>query len=148
MKITKESTFEDVIKEIWGIEIDRTTPVTKDFKDWFKENGFIKIEQYGEILCHYFKVDYEGFGILITWSYSDCTNHYSVNWQAWVGNNKKTPLRSAQWPAAEREDDIYLEAETDNSVFDKFDRMMLYIQENNDKMIKKIKANINKRLKS
>ena len=116
-------------------------------REWLKENGFLNVHE-AAFFGHYFKVDNDGFGIKIKWNYSDDTDCYYVRWQSWVGNNKDSPARVRMHPVPDR--DICLECETEAKIFDTnyvLCDVIQYIQENNDRMIKLCKNNINKRLK-
>ena len=120
------------------------TRISKPYKEWAKEWGATHILQ-SDTFGRYFKCDSDGFGIMIKWHYSDDTDHYYLKWQSWWGNNKERPKMIKRYPVPDR--DVYLEAETEIYIFDSLDSVMWYIKENNDKMIKVLKDNINKRLK-
>ena len=123
-----------------------TTP--EELKKWVKEQGFTYIKQ-TSIFGDYFKVDKDGFANKIRWVYNDSNDMYYVKWQSWIGNEHPRLVKIN--PVPKREDGIYLECETDIKVFGAnyiLCDIIKYIQENNDKMIKLCKNNINKRLKS
>ena len=109
---------------------------------WAKEWGATHILE-SDTFGHYFKCDSDGFGIRVMWYYSDDTDHYYLKWQSWIGNE----FHKEKYSIPEREDGVFLEAETEMYIFDSLDSVMWHIKENNDKMIKSCKDNINKRLK-
>lgn len=115
-----------------------------ELKRWAKKWGATLIKQ-TDLFGRYFKADNE-FGIMIKWHYDDDTDKYYVKWQAWIGNNKERPKMIRRYPIPKRKDNIYLEAETERGNHHDFDRIVTYIKENNDKMIRELKDNINKRL--
>ena len=124
----------------------------EELKKWVKEQGFTHIKQ-TDNFGHYFKADKDGFANKIKWVYDDSTDMYYVKWQSWIGNDKEHPKLVERNPVPEREDGIYLEAETSQKVFSDhidsgFHKMITYIKENNDRMIGLLKDNINKRLKN
>ena len=125
----------------------KTRRINKPYKEWAEKWGATHIKQ-TDTFGHYFKVDKDGFGIMIKWHYDDSSDNYYVKWQAWWGN--RSLKKKKIMPVPDR--DVYLEAETDNAVFSakQFSsyRMLDWIKENNDKRIELCKDNINKRLKS
>ena len=138
------------MREEWYKTLRKKAEKTnKPYLEWAKKEGFTHIKQ-SDIFGHYFKADKDGFANKIKWVYDDSTDMHYVKWQSWIGN--ESPRLVKINPVPERKDGIYLEAETDQSVFsvEQFAsyRMLEYIKENNNKMIKDCKDNINKRLKS